>query len=224
MRVWMAAVGTALVSCAVTSAAYADGGHADGVKPGARNGSAGPCFFIPALPGYCPGYPGRPGRPGPPGPPGPQGPAGPAGTQGPAGPQGPAGSQGPKGDPGQQGPAGPTGPQGPQGDTGPAGPPGSEPVFGQFLPTQIVHGATFTCASSTTTAASSLCNGPMINGLNLGLRSETLQAICAAITGGAVTDATGDQFVPTPWVVWTGTTWALSSDPALTLTQVGCAR
>ncbi|MFE0632551.1 hypothetical protein ACFW3D_37050 [Streptomyces sp. NPDC058864] len=83
---------------------------------------------------------------------------------------------------------------------------------------------TFTCASTTTTAEKSLCNGPMINGLNLGLRSETLQAICAAITGHALTDAIGDQLVPTPWFVWTGTAWALSSDRALTLTLVGCAR
>jgi Collagen triple helix repeat (20 copies) len=141
------------------------------------------------------------------------------GTQGPPGPTGPAGPtgpQGPKGDTGQTGPAGPTGPQGPKGDTGatgPQGPPGPSglPPVDSFTPTQIVRAAILTCASTSTSATTTTCSGPLLNGMDIRFGIPEGNAICNVVTGGGFNTIFSNSPPAVPYFIWNGSSWALSS-------------
>lgn len=141
------------------------------------------------------------------------------GTQGPPGPTGPAGPtgpQGPKGDTGQTGPAGPTGPQGPKGDTGatgPQGPPGLSglPPVDSFTPTQIVRAAILTCTTTSTTATTTQCDGPKLNGLDIRFGTAEANAICNVVTGGGFFFVFSNSPAAVPYFIWNGSNWALSS-------------
>jgi hypothetical protein len=149
------------------------------------------------------------------------------GPPGPTGPTGPTGPQGPKGDTGPAGPAGPTGPQGPKGDTGatgPQGPPGLSglPPLDRFTPTQIVNGAILTCASTTSTATSTECASPRLNGIEIRFGAPEANAICNAVFGnnnfgiGTSTPAT------VPYFIWNGSNWALASTAASRIDDIAC--
>jgi Collagen triple helix repeat (20 copies) len=149
---------------------------------------------------------------------GPQGPAGPPGPQGPTGPQGPAGPQGatgPQGPAGPQGATGPTGPQGPQGLSG-------LPPVDRFTPTQIIHGAILTCASTTATATETTCEGMMLNGWVLGFTGVEATAVCNAVTGAGFSFAGGSLNVPGPRFIWNGSNWVLTPAAGSSLERVGC--
>ncbi|MEV0183752.1 hypothetical protein AB0I54_31340 [Streptomyces sp. NPDC050625] len=104
------------------------------------------------------------------------------------------------------------------------GPAVPEPIFGQFLSTQIVRGATLTCASTSTTTTTASCNGPKINGLDIRLSGIEAQAICNFVTGQGFNTASGMGAAATPYVIWTGTTWALSSAGATPMQNINCDR
>jgi hypothetical protein len=170
------------------------------------------------------------GPPGPQGPAGPQGPKGDTGATGPQGPAGPAGPQGPKGDTGAtgpQGPAGPAGPQGPKGDTGATGAQGAPGLSGlpplqRFTPTQIVRAAILTCTSTTSTATSTECASPRLNGIEIRFGGPEANAICNAVFGnnnfgiGTSTPAT------VPYFIWNGSNWALASTAANRIDDIDC--
>ncbi|MEU6220536.1 hypothetical protein ABZ845_23925 [Streptomyces sp. NPDC047022] len=125
---------------------------------------------------------------------------------------------------GPRGATGPTGPTGATGATGPAGPGGTEPVFGQFLGTQIVHSATLTCESTITTQNTTQCTQPLLNGLSILAGSAEETAICNAITGMGVASTMALGMAPTPYAIWNGTTWALGSASVTQLFQITCNR
>jgi Collagen triple helix repeat (20 copies) len=153
-----------------------------------------------------------------------------SGPQGPPGPQGPAGPQGPKGDTGAtgpQGPAGPAGPQGPKGDTGATGAQGAPGLSGlpplqRFTPTQIVRAAILTCTSTTSTATSTECASPRLNGIEIRFGGPEANAICNAVFGnnnfgiGTSTPAT------VPYFIWNGSNWALASTAANRIDDIAC--
>ena len=152
---------------------------------------------------------------------GPQGPAGPPGPTGPVGPQGPAGPQG------ATGPAGPQGPQGATGPTGPQGPQGLSglPPVNRFTPTQIIHGAILTCASTSVTATATTCQGIMLNGWVLGATTfagPEPQTICNAVTGAAPQTYGGTSSVPGPRFIWNGSNWVLTSASGPSVDHITC--
>ncbi|MFF3791251.1 hypothetical protein ACFYXW_14445 [Streptomyces sp. NPDC001981] len=155
---------------------------------------------------------------------GPTGPQGATGPQGPQGDPGQTGGTGPQGDPGQTGGTGPQGDPGPQGDIGPQGPAAPQLVLGQFLSTQIVHGATLTCASTNTTASGTTCTGLQINGIDVRLAVTEANAVCNAITGQTYSFAQGVSPVTDPHFIWNGTTWELSSINASPMDNLVCIR
>lgn len=177
------------------------------------------------------GATGPAGPTGPTGPAGPTGATGPAGETGPTGAAGPAGETGPTGATGPAGSRGPTGPAGPTGATGPAGPPGpqgpvgpSGPTIGQFVPTQIVHGAVLTCASVSTTATTATCTGLQIQGHDVRIAAAEANAICQAVTGLGFSSASGSGTATNPYFIWTGTTWALASVATAPMNNLNCNR
>jgi hypothetical protein len=149
------------------------------------------------------------------------------GPQGPPGPTGPAGPQGPKGDTGPAGPAGPAGPQGPKGDTGPAGPQGPPGLSGlppvdSFTPTQIVNAAILTCTSTSTTATTTECDGPKLNGLDIRFGIAEANAICNVVTGGGFSFVFTNSLAAVPYFIWNGSNWALSSTATNRIVSFAC--
>ncbi len=136
-----------------------------------------------------------------------------AGPAGPAGPVGPAGAQGD------------AGPQGLQGDAGAQGPAGAEPVLGQFLASQVVKGVVLTCTTTSQTAAVATCNGMKINGLDARLAPAEANAVCNAVTGKGYSTANGLATVAAPYIVWSGSAWAVSNGAATSPMQnLQCTR
>jgi len=124
------------------------------------------------------------------------------GAAGPAGAQGDAGAQGPQGEAGAQGPQGPVGAQGPA---------AAEPVLGQFLASQVAKGAVLTCATTALTGTTANCGGMKINGIDVRLATAEAKAVCNAITGKGFGSANGLATAAVPYMLWSGTAWALSS-------------
>ncbi|MCX4511400.1 hypothetical protein OHA27_14000 [Streptomyces sp. NBC_01619] len=87
-----------------------------------------------------------------------------------------------------------------------------------------MRGATLTCASTNTTATISSCSGPRINGLDIRLALGEAQAICNAVTGLGFSSASGMGVAVNPYVIWTGTTWTLSSAGAAPMQSINCNR
>ncbi|HVH45678.1 MAG TPA: hypothetical protein VM925_25160 [Labilithrix sp.] len=131
------------------------------------------------------------------------------------------GAPGAQGAPGVQGDAGE---QGPQGDAGVQGPAAPEPVLGQFLATQIVKGASLTCAGVNTTATVATCTGMKLNGLDVRLAGVEANMICQAITGKGFSTANGQGTAANPYLVWNGTTWALATTGASPMQNLHCNR
>jgi hypothetical protein len=131
------------------------------------------------------------------------------GIVGPSGPSGASGPSGPKGTTGATGATGATGPSGPQ------GPSDLVPPVDAFTPTQLVQGAILTCALTSTTAFSTTCIDPKLNGLDIrfdAISGGEPNRICATVTGpggGLATFNGGSAAIP--YFIWTGTTWQLSS-------------
>lgn len=199
-------------------------------------GPAGPAGV--AGPAGQAGPEGAVGPAGPEGPEGPQGPAGVAGAAGPTGPTGGTGEAGPEGPTGPTGPTGPAGPTGaiggtgqvgPQGPAGPAGPVGPQLQLAPvdvFTPVQLVKGAVLTCTSTAADATSITCNGPLLNGRQIGQTvhpSETDLAkrfpegseLCRVVTGeplGGVTSFNAEQ---PPYFILNGADWTLVTSGAL---------
>lgn len=121
---------------------------------------------------------------------------------------------------GIQGIQGETGDAGAQGDTGAAAP---EPVFGQFLASQIVKGAVLTCTSVTSTATTSVCNGMKVNGLDVRLAPVEANVICGAVTGRGYNTASGLGVVP-QYISWTAGNWAMVSASTSPMNNVTCNR
>jgi Collagen triple helix repeat (20 copies) len=132
------------------------------------------------------------------------GPSGPSGASGPSGPSGPKGATGATGATGSTGATGPTGPSGPQGLSG-------LPPVGSFTPTQIVRGAILTCASFSTSATTTSCSGLKLNGMDVRLGVTEAIVICNSVTGQGFITASGIGSAATPYFIWNGTAWALSS-------------
>jgi Collagen triple helix repeat (20 copies) len=152
------------------------------------------------------------------------------GPQGPPGPQGPAGPQGPKGDTGAtgpQGPAGPAGAQGPKGDTGATGAQGAPGLSGlpplqRFTPTQIVRAAILTCTSTTSTATSTECASPRLNGIEIRFGSPEANAICNAVFGNNNFGISTSTPATLPYFIWNGSNWALASTAASRIDDINC--
>jgi collagen triple helix repeat protein len=150
------------------------------------------------------------------GPTGARGPTGSPGARGPTGKTGATGSRGPTGGAGPTGARGPTGntgatgSRGPTGDTGPQGLSGLPPVK-RFTPTQIIDGAILSCASSSGTATSTTCVGPMLNGMQIEVGFGELITICNAVGGVPFGAMGGTSAATAPYFVWNGSNWALSS-------------
>jgi hypothetical protein len=150
------------------------------------------------------------------GPTGPKGPTGSTGARGPTGKTGATGSRGPTGTAGPIGARGPTGntgatgSRGPTGTTGPQGLSGLPPVK-RFTPTQIIEGAILSCASSSGTATSTTCVGPMLNGMQIEVGFAELITICDAVGGISAGGMSGTSTATLPYFIWNGSSWALSS-------------
>ena len=139
---------------------------------------------------------------------------GPTGSQGPTGAQGPTGPKGPTGSAGARGPTGNTGATGSQGPTGTTGPQGLSglPPVKRFTPTQIIEGAILSCASSSGTATSTTCVGPLLNGMQIEVGFGELITICDAVSGGfTAAGISGPSAATVPYFIWNGSNWALSS-------------
>ncbi|MGW7407999.1 hypothetical protein ACWGI9_30555 [Streptomyces sp. NPDC054833] len=87
-----------------------------------------------------------------------------------------------------------------------------------------MRGATLTCASTTTTTSTATCNGPKINGLDIRLAVQEATAICNFVTGQNFSSASGAGVAANPYVIWNGTTWALSSAGATPMLNINCVR
>ncbi|MFJ7155132.1 hypothetical protein ACIQUQ_09330 [Streptomyces sp. NPDC101118] len=87
-----------------------------------------------------------------------------------------------------------------------------------------MRGAVLTCATTATTATSATCNGPKINNRDVRLAGVEAAAICNAVTGQGFSTASGQGAAVNPYVIWTGTTWALSSAGATPMLNVVCNR
>ncbi|UUN25357.1 hypothetical protein [Streptomyces sp. FIT100] len=70
----------------------------------------------------------------------------------------------------------------------------------------------------------SSCSGPRINGLDIRLAGIEAQAICSAVTGQSFNTASGMGAAVNPYVIWNGTTWALSSAGATPMLNINCDR
>ncbi|KOU78124.1 hypothetical protein ADK94_35330 [Streptomyces sp. XY593] len=149
---------------------------------------------------------------------------GPKGATGATGATGSTGATGNTGAPGATGATGATGNTGATGATGATGPAAPQPILGQFIATQIVRDATLTCATTTVTATNTTCSGPKINGLDIRLAGIEAQAICNAVTGQGFSTASGMGAAATPYVIWTGTAWTLSSAGATPMQNLNCDR
>ena len=119
-----------------------------------------------------------------------------------------------------QGIQGETGDAGPQGD---AGAPAPEPVFGQFLASQIVKGAVLTCASMTTAGTTSVCNGLKVNGLDVYLGPTEANLICSAVTGKGYNNASGMGVVP-QHMAWRSGSWSFVPSSASPMSNLTCNR
>jgi hypothetical protein len=102
-------------------------------------------------------------------------------------------------------------------------------LLGEFLPSQIVRGGLLTCTSVVTTLTASTCNGPMLNGLQIGPASAGLVTvsnfICNWVTGQAALSGVQSGTLTDPYVGLSGTDWVLAHAIAGSqLAQVGCAR
>ncbi len=146
------------------------------------------------------------------------------GNTGAPGATGATGATGNTGAPGATGATGATGNTGATGATGATGPAAPQPILGQFIATQIVRDATLTCATTTVTATNTTCSGPKINGLDIRLAGIEAQAICNAVTGQGFSTASGMGAAATPYVIWTGTAWTLSSAGATPMQNLNCDR
>jgi len=219
----------AQASLDVTSIAPGDSRCPDGGNlVSTTNGLAGGVQLV----ALCNGALGATGIPGPAGPEGATGAAGPTGSNGLIGPTGaegligvtgPSGSAGSTGAIGPMGPAGSTGATGPTGDTGTTGATGAtgatgpaadpEPLpLGEFLPSQIVHGAILTCDSVGLVPPNSYaCIGMKLNGLDILSILKEENVICAAIIGR--TRSTTVTYLQNgtsgPHYFWNGSAWAL---------------
>jgi hypothetical protein len=127
---------------------------------------------------------------------------------------------GPKGDQGIQGIQGETGDAGPQGD---AGTPALEPVFGQFLTSQIVKGAVLSCASVASATTTVSCSGMKVNGIDVRLSPVEANVICGAITGRGYNTANG-MGVVSQHLAWTNGNWSLVSTTASPMSNITCNR
>ncbi|MFG2293518.1 hypothetical protein [Streptomyces sp. NPDC048603] len=87
-----------------------------------------------------------------------------------------------------------------------------------------MRGATLTCASTAATATTASCEGPKINNRDIRLAGIEAQAICNAVTGQGFNTASGMGAAVNPYVIWTGTTWALSSAGATPMLNLNCNR
>ena len=121
---------------------------------------------------------------------------------------------------GGTGPAGPAGPAGPQGVAGPSG----LTLIGQFTPTQIIHGALVTCASTFTNGTDTNCNGLAVNGLSVRSGSTAPNVICDIVTGHGPAGLSGGAPVSSTFFDWVGSAWVLSTDSASPISGLGCFR
>jgi hypothetical protein len=130
------------------------------------------------------------------------------------------GIKGDQGVQGIQGIQGETGDAGPQGD---AGANAAEPVFGQFLASQIVKGAVLTCATFSSTATTVTCNGMKLNGLDVRLGPTEANVVCNAATGRGYNSASGMGVVP-QGLSWTAGAWTFSPSSMSPMNNVTCNR
>ena len=98
------------------------------------------------------------------------------------------------------------------------------PPVGTFTPTQLVHGAIVTCAS---TGNSGLrCNGILVNGLHFGYGGsfDLTNLICNTVTGGGSNAAGSFSGVGAgeSHFNWTGTNWTISSEAYYPMDYVVC--
>jgi hypothetical protein len=146
---------------------------------------------------------------------------GPTGSRGATGARGPTG---PKGPTGARGPTGATGSRGPTGATGPEGLSGLPPV-GIFTPTQIVHGAIVTCASTGANTTTATCQGIKLNGLSInGIPNFVANgnAVCHAATGGNWAVVVFDPVAPGPQFTWNGSNWTIAPASAQPMRDLSC--
>jgi hypothetical protein len=166
---------------------------------------------------------------------GPAGAKGATGARGVTGATGPPGAKGATGANGTNGAKGATGPKGAtganglngaKGATGPRGPQGLSglPQTNRFTPTQIIEGAILTCTTPSGTTASTNCQGPQLNGMDIRLGFPELVEICDAVTGPHNAAASGAVAATAPYFIWNGSNWALSSTVGFNAMQsIACA-
>lgn len=108
---------------------------------------------------------------------------------------------------------------------GPAGPAAPEPVLGQFIATQIAHGAIVTCATRNLSATLTECRGLKLNDLDAYLAPREANAICTAITGNGYDAASGLGVVSGPYFTWaSGRYWTLGSGAISPMQNLTCKR
>jgi hypothetical protein len=85
-----------------------------------------------------------------------------------------------------------------------------DPNFGQFLPTQTVRGATLTCASTAMGSGLTICDTPLLNGLEIldGLAEATV--ICATFDAVPFS-STSNSPASSQQVFWDGTRWTVGT-------------
>jgi hypothetical protein len=112
------------------------------------------------------------------------------------------------------------------GATGATGATGSNGVtVGRFLATQIVFGATLTCASTALSATTTTCTTPKLNGLDIRFGLAELQTICRGVTGQTFRVASGAGVPGVTYFGWNGTQWVLSdSGSANPFVDIECNR
>jgi hypothetical protein len=61
-----------------------------------------------------------------------------------------------------------------------------------------------------------------LNGLDIRLAGAEANAICNAVTGAALSAASGFPPAEVPYFIWNGSNWALASTPNSPLDDLGC--